>query len=75
MKLTIEAGADTTILNRFGGTALIPASEHGYVENVREILEHTDVDVNHINKPAGLHCWKQSTTATVDQDIKKQYSY
>lgn len=51
LKLTIEAGADTTILNRFGGTALIPASEHGYVENVREILEHTDVDVNHINKP------------------------
>ena len=51
LKLTIEAGANPTILNRFGGTALIPASEHGYVENVREILEHTDVDVNLINKP------------------------
>lgn len=51
LRLAIEAGADPTILNRFGGTALIPASEHGYVENVRVILEHTDVDVNLINKP------------------------
>nr|WP_313959487.1 ankyrin repeat domain-containing protein [Lysinibacillus fusiformis] len=51
LKLTIEAGANPTIFNRFGGTALIPAAEHGYVENVRELLEHTNVDVNHMNKP------------------------
>ncbi len=51
LRLTIEAGADPTIFNRFGGTALIPAAEHGYVENVQEILEHTNVDVNHMNKP------------------------
>ncbi len=50
LKLTIEAGANPTIFNRFGGTALIPAAEHGYVENVREHLEHTNVDVNHMNK-------------------------
>ncbi|MFI2131456.1 ankyrin repeat domain-containing protein [Lysinibacillus fusiformis] len=28
-----------------------PVAEHGYVENVREILEYTNVDVNHMNKP------------------------
>lgn len=49
LKLTIKAGADPSLLNRYGGTALIPASEHGYVEVVRELLEYTDVDVNHVN--------------------------
>jgi uncharacterized protein len=49
VKLTIEAGADPKRLNRYGGTALIPASEHGYVEVVKELLERTDIDVNHIN--------------------------
>ncbi|MEH7235428.1 ankyrin repeat domain-containing protein [Bacillus sp. JJ1562] len=49
LRLTIEAGADNTLLNRYGGTALIPASEHGYVDVVKELLENTDVDVNHIN--------------------------
>ncbi|WP_019413965.1 ankyrin repeat domain-containing protein [Paenisporosarcina sp. TG20] len=49
LKLTIDAGADPTITNRYGGTALIPASEHGYVNVVKELLTHTDIDVNHVN--------------------------
>ena len=49
LRLAIAAGADTRLTNRFGGTALIPAAERGHVEIVREILTHTDVDVNHIN--------------------------
>jgi hypothetical protein len=28
---------------------LIPAAEHGYVEVVRYLLVHTEVDVNHVN--------------------------
>jgi len=50
LKLANHAGADPTLTNRYGGTALIHAAEHGYVENVREILEYTNVDVNHMNK-------------------------
>lgn len=49
LKLTIAAGADTKLTNRYGGTALIPAAEEGYVEVVKELLTHTDVDVNHVN--------------------------
>ncbi|MGE6256378.1 ankyrin repeat domain-containing protein [Heyndrickxia sporothermodurans] len=49
VKLAIAAGADTKLTNRFGGTALIPASERGHVEVVRELLTHSDIDVNHIN--------------------------
>lgn len=49
LKLTIEAGADPAITNRYGGTALIPASEHGYVDVIKELLTHTDIDVNHVN--------------------------
>src|SRR4029453_10228395 len=45
-----EAGADPTITNRFGGTALIPASERGHVEVVRYLLNETDVDVDHVNR-------------------------
>ena len=47
--LTIEAGADPTLTNRFGGTALIPASERGHVEVVQELLTRTQVDIDHVN--------------------------
>ncbi|WP_425413956.1 ankyrin repeat domain-containing protein [Paenibacillus terrigena] len=49
VKLLIDAGADPAITNRYGGVALIPASEHGYVEVVRELLTRTSIDVNHVN--------------------------
>ena len=51
--LVNEAGADPAITNRFGGVALIPASERGHVEVVRYLLDETDVDVDHVNR-AGL---------------------
>ena len=49
LKLTHRAGADPTIRNRYGGVAIIPASEKGHLDAVRYLLEETDVDVNHIN--------------------------
>lgn len=49
LKLTIEAGADPTLTNRFGGVAVIPASERGHVEVVRELLTRTKINVNHVN--------------------------
>lgn len=49
LRLTIEAGADPTLTNRFGGVALIPASERGHVEVVRELLTRTKINVNHVN--------------------------
>jgi uncharacterized protein len=36
-------------LNRYGGTALIPACHHGHVETVRLLLT-TGIDVNHVNR-------------------------
>lgn len=36
-------------LNRYGGTALIPACHHGHVETVRLLLT-TPIDVNHVNR-------------------------
>ena len=50
LRLVDDAGADPTITNRFGGTALIPASERGHVEVVRYLLDETDVDVDHVNR-------------------------
>ena len=49
LKLAIEAHADTRLTNRFGGISIIPASERGHVEVVRELLTHTDINVNHVN--------------------------
>ena len=49
LKLTIDAGADPALTNRYGGTALIPASEHGYIDVIKELLTRTNIDVNHIN--------------------------
>jgi hypothetical protein len=49
LKMTLAAGADLKSLNRYGGTALIPACHHGHVENVQLLLE-TAIDVDHVNK-------------------------
>jgi ankyrin repeat protein len=46
--LLLTADPDLTIVNRFGGTSLIPASERGHVGYVRRVVR-TDVDVNHVN--------------------------
>ena len=49
LNLTHRAGADPTIRNRYGGVAIIPASEKGHLDAVRYLLDETEVDVNHIN--------------------------
>jgi ankyrin repeat protein len=50
LKLANDAGADPALTNRYGGVAIIPASERGHVEVVRYLLHETDVDVDHVNK-------------------------
>jgi ankyrin repeat protein len=49
LRVANEAGADPSVTNRFGGVALIPASERGHVEVVDYLLEQSDVDVDHVN--------------------------
>ena len=49
LRLTIAAGADTKLVNRYGGSALIPACHHGYPDCVLELLTTTDVDIDHVN--------------------------
>jgi ankyrin repeat protein len=46
-----KAAPDYTIVNRYGGTSLIPAGEHGHVDYIREVTTNPDidVDVNHVN--------------------------
>ncbi|WP_261378461.1 ankyrin repeat domain-containing protein [Paenibacillus agilis] len=49
LKLAIEAGADTKLTNRYGGTALIPAAEHAHLDIIEYLVQHSDVDINHVN--------------------------
>ncbi|MFB3058543.1 MAG: ankyrin repeat domain-containing protein, partial [Gammaproteobacteria bacterium] len=49
-RMTLEHGADLTSVNRYGGTALIPAAHHGHVETVRELLK-TKTDIDRVNYP------------------------
>ena len=51
LQMMLAYNPDTTLTNRFGGTALIPAAEKGHLDNVRLLLEQTDIDVNHVNQP------------------------
>ncbi|MFG2631858.1 ankyrin repeat domain-containing protein [Streptomyces sp. NPDC048473] len=45
------AHPDYTVVNRYGGTSLIPASERGHAEYVREVTNNPeiDIDINHVN--------------------------
>ncbi len=37
-------------LNRYGGTALIPACHYGHVDTVRLLLQSARIDVDHVNR-------------------------
>ena len=37
-------------VNRYGGTALIPACHHGHVDSVRLLLQASRVPVDHVNR-------------------------
>ncbi|MFB6714408.1 MULTISPECIES: ankyrin repeat domain-containing protein [unclassified Streptomyces] len=45
------AHPDYTVVNRYGGTSLIPASERGHVDYIREVTTNPeiDIDVDHVN--------------------------
>ncbi len=45
----IPGDPDTRLRNRYGGVAVIPASERGHADYVAAVLERTDIDVNHVN--------------------------
>ena len=49
LRLVLPAKPDLARLTRFGGVGITPASEKGHVEIVRELLAHTEINVNHTN--------------------------
>ena len=51
--LAAHPKADPKVLNRYGGTALIPACHHGHVDTVRALLEWKGanrVPIDHVNR-------------------------
>jgi len=48
LEILLPAGPDMTIKNRYGGVAIIPASERGHVAYVHRVTS-TGIDVNHVN--------------------------
>ncbi|MEV5763585.1 ankyrin repeat domain-containing protein [Micromonospora sp. NPDC052213] len=48
LEVLLPADPDLTIVNRYGGISVIPASERGHVEYVRRVVR-TGIDVNHVN--------------------------
>ncbi|WP_020522508.1 ankyrin repeat domain-containing protein [Catelliglobosispora koreensis] len=48
LEVLLPANPDMTIVNRYGGISVIPASERGHVEYVRRVVQ-TGVNVNHVN--------------------------
>ena len=49
LEALLPAHPDLTIVNRFGGVSVIPASERGHVDYVRRVVT-TGIDVNHVNR-------------------------
>lgn len=50
LDVLIPQKPDVHIKNGYGGNALIPACEKGYLSTVRKLLEETTVDVNLVNR-------------------------
>ncbi len=48
-KIIAAAEPDYGLLNRFGGTSLIPASERGHADYVAWVVEHTPMKIDHVN--------------------------
>ena len=48
LREVLRAGPNLGATNRYGGIAIIPASDRGHVDLVRALLE-TEIDVNHVN--------------------------
>lgn len=48
LEVLLPANPDLTIVNRYGGVSVIPASERGHVDYVRRVVA-TGIDVNHVN--------------------------
>jgi uncharacterized protein len=48
LETLLPADPDMTVLNRYGGVSVIPASERGHVDYVRRVVR-TRIDVNHVN--------------------------
>lgn len=48
-RVLAAADPDLDLLNRFGGTSLIPASERGHADYVTWVVENTAMDVDHVN--------------------------
>ncbi|MEV0459134.1 ankyrin repeat domain-containing protein [Catellatospora methionotrophica] len=48
LEALLPAEPDLTIVNRYGGISVIPASERGHVDYVRRVVQ-TGIDVNHVN--------------------------
>ncbi|WP_392567043.1 ankyrin repeat domain-containing protein [Utexia brackfieldae] len=49
LRLVLPAQPNLDLLTRFGGVGLTPACEKGHIAIVRELLEKTDINVNHTN--------------------------
>lgn len=46
----LSHGADFTVLNRYGGTALIPAAEKGHLDVVKLLAHTPNYPINHVNR-------------------------
>lgn len=49
VEVLLPGRPDFTIVNRFGGISVIPASERGHVDYVRRVTK-LPINVNHVNK-------------------------
>jgi ankyrin repeat protein len=49
-KIIAAEKPDYGVLNRFGGTSLIPASERGHDDYVAWAVDHTSIDIDHVNE-------------------------
>ena len=73
LTLVNEAGADPAITNRYGGVALIPASERGHVEVVRYLLSRPTSTSTMSIDSAGRPCSRRSCCPTAARATRRSW--
>lgn len=75
LRIILPAKPDLNCVTRFGGVGLTPACEKGHLSIVKELLAHTEINVNQTTMLAGRRYWKRLCLMMAGLNSRRLSSY